>query len=115
MTDGPVTAVNDDPVTVLGAQKGRHGGFFAEIVAEIVASDPEWFCARWGGTRSCENRPSDPHCSKCHLPLHVCHECGGEIDRYGSSAVTTRSDRIYCSNRCRQSAYRKRVQTERTT
>jgi len=83
----------------------RNGSPLAEL---IVAMEPGWFCARWGGARSCESRNGDPHCPVCHLPVHRCHQCGDEIYRYGSSAITTRSDRAYCSNACRQRAYRQR-------
>ena len=86
----------------------RNANPLAEAFTMFVAMDPAWFCARWGGNRSCETRDSDPHCPVCHLPAHVCQECGGEIDRYGSSAVTARSDRTYCSDACRQRAYRRR-------
>jgi hypothetical protein len=78
----------------------------------VVALDPEWWCSRWGGRRSCESRNGVPHCPTCHTPTHVwCHECGDSLEelRDGSQGVT-RVDRCYCSNACRQRAYRRRQQ-----
>jgi hypothetical protein len=89
----------------------RNANPLGDVIRAFVALDPEWWCAeRWGGQRDCENRNGSPHCPTCHLSAHAwCHECGlGLADlRYNSQAVT-RVDRSYCSNACRQRAYRQR-------
>lgn len=97
-------------VTPEGSPESRNGSPLHEALVALVALDPQWWCSRWGGTRSCESRNGSPHCPICHLPAHAaCHECGVTFQsgRYGSRAVT-RVDRCFCSNACRQAAYRRR-------
>jgi len=62
--------------------------------------------------------PLRPHCRTCHQDGHAgCSRCGAcmaasgrgsrlRSEQYGVDA--TRADRSYCSNACRQEAYRRR-------
>jgi ferredoxin len=57
-----------------------------------------------------------PRCARCHGLFHkACAECGACMDAAGypwerdyGSLNDTRADRAYCSNACRQRAYRRR-------
>ena len=102
-------------MTVTASESRDADDFLAlleDFLAALLADEPERWCAArfgaWGGSRDCESRNGDPHCPICHAPNHVaCHECGDDL-RYASQAVT-RVDRSYCSNACRQRAYRRRT------
>jgi hypothetical protein len=97
-------------------EQTRNASPFADIMAALVRLDPDWWCTHWGGHRLCESRNGEPHCCRCHVPTHsACKGCGTclpDSRRYTSRAVT-RVDREYCSNACRQRAYRRRT-TERS-
>ncbi len=75
----------------------------------------------WDTCPSCNERWVSVHCASCHSTDHnACEECGvclgasgvgnwaylGNV-KYGPG-VETRRDRAYCSNACRQRAYRAR-------
>jgi hypothetical protein len=53
-----------------------------------------------------------PHCTTCHEWTHyACEECGACLPRtrhLWPGVGETRSDRLCCSNACRQRAYRER-------
>jgi hypothetical protein len=57
---------------------------------------------------------STPHCTSCHEEGHnACRACGGCLAQSGDLYFNgTRIDRAYCSNACRQRAYRERHMRE---
>ena len=94
-----------------------------------VTPQPPWSsrnagtCNETGGQGVCATRIFNfPHCTTCHSEEHnACLECGkcmGTVadwvfysdwrDLPHIRRGETRSDRFYCSDACRQRAYRKR-------
>ena len=68
------------------------------------------------GQRGGRPHPITHHCTQCHSKDHsACLQCGRcdpkEIDarRRYKSHIQYRADRLYCSNSCRQKAYRRRA------
>ena len=55
-------------------------------------------------------KPLGAHCTTCHSGEHnACQGCGACLSRWAPVAGFVRSDKRYCSNACRQRAYRRRA------
>jgi len=105
---GGRAAVDERPaVTAIEPADSRNGKCWVVFVpCEGCRLAPAFF-QRADGRR----KPLGPHCATCHSKDHnACRQCGRCFAKWSPwESEGGRIDRSYCSNACRQRAYRQRV------